>query len=391
MVGVQHVRGGRRGRTGAAGPRTGQEQSPGRRDRLGDERDDDRRGGRPDGRRQVRSGRRGGSAPSTGAGRARAAVRLLALLLGWCLGTGGLGVVVAQAAAAVAAPGPARLEDAVALVTGGAALLASWWLAVAVLASVWAAVLTRRRPDGVLARAATGVARRTAPAGVRRAALLAVGLSLTGATGPALAAARPAAPAPVCATAPCLDPGWGAGPAPAIRTARPSAVPTTVAPARAGATDPASTATVAGAAATAATAATATVAGVAAGARDGSLDPGWVPQPPGRTAPVRRQATLPGTALRPRHAARDEVVVHAGDSLWTIVERYLGPHATAAQVAVEWPRWHAANRSVVGADPDRLLPGQVLRPPAAASSGRVRPPGGPGVAAVDGPAAGGAR
>jgi nucleoid-associated protein YgaU len=82
--------------------------------------------------------------------------------------------------------------------------------------------------------------------------------------------------------------------------------------------------------------------------------------------------TFPGPALRPRHAARDEVVVRAGDSLWTLVERYLGPHATAAQVAVEWPRWHATNRAVIGADPDRLLPGQVLHPPAAAGA-RVRP------------------
>jgi hypothetical protein len=55
--------------------------------------------------------------------------------------------------------------------------------------------------------------------------------------------------------------------------------------------------------------------------------------------------------------------VHRGDTLWSLVERHLGPHCTAAEIAAEWPRWHAANRSVIGPDPDLLLPGQRLRPP----------------------------
>jgi nucleoid-associated protein YgaU len=33
-------------------------------------------------------------------------------------------------------------------------------------------------------------------------------------------------------------------------------------------------------------------------------------------------------------------------------------------VAASWPRWYAANRRVIGADPDLILPGQILRPPA---------------------------
>jgi nucleoid-associated protein YgaU len=45
------------------------------------------------------------------------------------------------------------------------------------------------------------------------------------------------------------------------------------------------------------------------------------------------------------------------------VARHLGPDATDAEVAAQWPRWHAANRSVIGDDPDLLLPGQVLRAP----------------------------
>ena len=58
------------------------------------------------------------------------------------------------------------------------------------------------------------------------------------------------------------------------------------------------------------------------------------------------------------------VVVRRGDTLWDIAARHLGPRGEAADVAAAWPRWHAANRAVIGARPDLILPGQVLRPPA---------------------------
>jgi LysM repeat protein len=57
------------------------------------------------------------------------------------------------------------------------------------------------------------------------------------------------------------------------------------------------------------------------------------------------------------------VVVHRGDTLWDIAARHLGPDANNAQVAAEWPRWHAANRSTIGPDPNLILPGQRLRMP----------------------------
>ncbi|HET6986358.1 MAG TPA: LysM peptidoglycan-binding domain-containing protein [Kribbella sp.] len=60
------------------------------------------------------------------------------------------------------------------------------------------------------------------------------------------------------------------------------------------------------------------------------------------------------------------VVVEAGDSLWSIAARELGPHAGAEAIAARWPEWYAANRQVIGSDPDLILPGQVLRIPAAA-------------------------
>jgi nucleoid-associated protein YgaU len=66
------------------------------------------------------------------------------------------------------------------------------------------------------------------------------------------------------------------------------------------------------------------------------------------------------------------VVVHPGDSLWSLAAHELGPDASAAEIAARWPEWYAANRQVIGSDPDLILPGQVLRVPAAAT-GHVPP------------------
>ena len=57
------------------------------------------------------------------------------------------------------------------------------------------------------------------------------------------------------------------------------------------------------------------------------------------------------------------VTVVRGDSLWVIAARHLGPQATRRQVAREWPRWYAANRAVIGANPNLILVGQVLTVP----------------------------
>ena len=59
------------------------------------------------------------------------------------------------------------------------------------------------------------------------------------------------------------------------------------------------------------------------------------------------------------------VVVRPGDCLWTIAATALGSIASNAEIAAEWPRWYAANRHVIGADPDLLLPGTRLRTPPA--------------------------
>lgn len=74
--------------------------------------------------------------------------------------------------------------------------------------------------------------------------------------------------------------------------------------------------------------------------------------------PVRAGQALPESAA--------EVIVLAGDTLWDIAARDLGPAASDVDVALHWPRWYQANRAEIGENPDVLLPGQILKPPAAA-------------------------
>jgi nucleoid-associated protein YgaU len=82
--------------------------------------------------------------------------------------------------------------------------------------------------------------------------------------------------------------------------------------------------------------------------------------------PPRRAGTgRAGMPTPPNRPSPDAVTVRAGDSLWLIAARRLGPHPGAAQVVAEWPRWYAANRAAIGPDPDLIRPGQVLHAPAA--------------------------
>lgn len=69
--------------------------------------------------------------------------------------------------------------------------------------------------------------------------------------------------------------------------------------------------------------------------------------------------------VRPRPDPRDPpgLVVAAGDSLWTIAAAHLPASASTAAVDRAWRRWYAANRSVIGPDPDLIVPGQLLLPP----------------------------
>ncbi len=90
------------------------------------------------------------------------------------------------------------------------------------------------------------------------------------------------------------------------------------------------------------------------------------------TAPANINVDWPGPdtpASTSVHAEPEVVVVHRGDSLWAIAARHLGGHPSDAQIDHAWRAWYAANRAVVGADPDLILPGQQLRPPTSEPNG----------------------
>ena len=86
-------------------------------------------------------------------------------------------------------------------------------------------------------------------------------------------------------------------------------------------------------------------------------DPGLVTT---RTTPARSAAGRPDGSA---DGDLEEVVVRRADTLWSIAARHLGPGASAAEIAREWPRWFAANHAVIGDDPDLLRPGQLLVAP----------------------------
>ena len=107
-----------------------------------------------------------------------------------------------------------------------------------------------------------------------------------------------------------------------------------------------------------------------------ALSPQWTPvEAPQVLAPSWQPTALPpGGSLLVKesresrsdlYSAQDEVIVQPGDSLWTISARHLGPEASNANVAEAWPRWYAANRGVIGENPELLQPGQILHAPTA--------------------------
>lgn len=86
-------------------------------------------------------------------------------------------------------------------------------------------------------------------------------------------------------------------------------------------------------------------------------------QPPahdvvGLRLPDRPVATRSRAVVQPR-----AVVVRPGDTLWVIAARHLPAGATDADITVACQDWHAANRAVIGADPNLIFPAQRLAPP----------------------------
>jgi nucleoid-associated protein YgaU len=93
------------------------------------------------------------------------------------------------------------------------------------------------------------------------------------------------------------------------------------------------------------------------------------PPPASISAPATQPAAaslLTGTPHRETatsSTADNSYVVRPGDTLWGIAARHLGPRATDADIARDWPRWYAANRIAIGSNPALIHPGLVLHAP----------------------------
>lgn len=68
-------------------------------------------------------------------------------------------------------------------------------------------------------------------------------------------------------------------------------------------------------------------------------------------------------AAPPAPSSWSRVEVRAGDTLWGLARDLLPPGADPRTVDRLWRAVHEANRAVVGADPDLILPGTVLEVP----------------------------
>ena len=99
--------------------------------------------------------------------------------------------------------------------------------------------------------------------------------------------------------------------------------------------------------------------------------PAWPASPPAHQATHVPHPPAPG---RQSPGPDRAVVVRPGDSLWRIAAQHLRPSAPDRRIAEEWPRWYAANRSVIGTDPDHIVAGQVLTSPHAHPKQQRRQP-----------------
>ena len=114
-----------------------------------------------------------------------------------------------------------------------------------------------------------------------------------------------------------------------------------------------------------------------------SASPAGPAQPGHETSsPARLSLPLDGLPLpdrqtdvappsRPR--AQDHVVVRPGDTLWQLARQLLPAGASGQAVAALSLRLYAANRGVIGVDPDLIRPGQRLRVPDPVATVRAHP------------------
>lgn len=91
--------------------------------------------------------------------------------------------------------------------------------------------------------------------------------------------------------------------------------------------------------------------------------PSQLPTPRWSAEPINvempRIIGAPNKTRTPSEAG-EEVVVGAGDSLWSIAQKRLGEQANLAEISTYWPKIYQANKAVIGDNPDLLELGLVL-------------------------------
>jgi LysM domain len=256
--------------------------------------------------------------------------------------------------AAVATPGPAGPADGILLITGLGGALLALWLGLGMALSALSAL------PGALGHLCRRLAGRVAPVAVRKVVAFILGTTLTAALIPGTAVA-----------------GMGHGRQEAVVTAqqvkRTSSGLLVAAPdasfrfASERQTAPAAIAVPSVPAVPAVPASPPDKGATVPQHQDAAPAPSWSPE---RRLPRQSPASGLRPALRAGSSPTSEaVVVLRGDTLWSIAARHLGPAASAADIEIEWHRWLATNREVIGDDPDLILPGQLLRLPASRGSG----------------------
>ena len=281
--------------------------------------------------------------------RSLVATAVTVVLAAWGLGL--FWLAGSASLASVRASGPDDAADLLVLGAAavGAAILA--WLGLGVALSALAAA------PGVVGRLAGAAAEHIAPALVRRVTSAVLGAALATATAPA-AQADGTLPTPTLTTSigqtarqPAPDPAFGVTRRPPVADAVP--IPRRTAPPAATAPDPGFRADL-----------------------PSSPTPATTPPSTPEKSPTKETRMPPALGpLGPApHAVSQSapssatVTVVRGDSLWVIAARHLGPQATRQQVARVWPRWYAANRAVIGPNPNLILVGQVLTVPSPGAS-----------------------
>jgi hypothetical protein len=84
------------------------------------------------------------------------------------------------------------------------------------------------------------------------------------------------------------------------------------------------------------------------------------PNQPPSPRPTRSARPAAPVHDRPARQIATSITVAPGDSLWRIAGAHLAGRPSNRRIAAAWPRWYAANRAAIGADPNHITPGEVL-------------------------------